>query len=322
MKKISIIITGPTAVGKTDLVEKLMQLAPTQFVMVNADLGQFYRPLNIGTAKPLNLNDYSNELFNVLNEPVDWNIASFRKTLKEKLEKIWEQKKIPILVGGSGFYIKAFFFDNAQVETVNELSQDYKVLDNLDLWTKLYEIDPSRAEAISKNDRYRIERALQIWENTGTLPSLYESKFEPLSDFMFIYATLDRPELYERINKRILIMFEQGWIDEVANLNEQWKEFLLKKKIIGYPEIIHYLESKNQNFDFLVAEVSQKTRNYAKRQITFLKVLKKQLAEALDAQVTLEPEFFGTTDELSLTFAQIDLYIEELIKKIGSYLND
>ncbi|MCL4360979.1 tRNA (adenosine(37)-N6)-dimethylallyltransferase MiaA [Candidatus Dependentiae bacterium] len=322
MKKLSIIITGPTAAGKTEIAEKLLDSFPNRFVMVNADLGQFYKLLNIGTAKPINLNQYNHELFDILEQPEDWNVAKFRQILNKTLNKIWAQNMIPIVVGGSSFYIKAFFFNPAEIIKKDDIElENYNNLGTLELWQKLYEIDPKRANDISKNDRYRIERALNIWRATGSLPSEFQTKFDPISDFLFIYANRDRDELYKRINTRVKIMLAQGWIEEVEQLDNQWKEFLLEKKIIGYPEIIKYLETNDQKLHFLEEEIAKKTRNYAKRQTTFLKGLTRHIQENLVHYIKDHPNFYGKVTEVNLTFAQINLYIDQIITQVNNYLN-
>lgn len=299
-----IIIYGPTGVGKTDYALSLGQNLNIE--IINGDVGQFYEPLAIGTAKP----DWKNEpvphhLFDVLQNPEDCTVVKYRSLVLEKVKEVWGRGAIPIIVGGSGFYIKSLFFvpqgahcdqDEPSRETTEEL------------WQKLKKRDPKRAEEIYQQDRYRIERALTLLSK-GTKPSECVPEYQSIdADVLICFLNRPRPELYDRINQRTQIMFDQGWLAEVKPLmNTPWQEFLVRKKLIGYNDIITFLEGDrtNQEKEFLYSSIQKKTRNYAKRQLTFWRMLQKLMnthlpekSEAIEFDVSLvSPEQFKKSIE-------------------------
>lgn len=269
-----LIITGPTGVGKTDLSIDMAQKLSGE--IINIDSGQFYEPLSIGTAKP----DWKNQpiehhLFDIITNPVDFTVHEYRDIVIKKIKEIQAKGKLPILVGGSGFYIQSLFFP-PQAVTINKP----RAQQELNSWQKLYEIDPVRANAIQKNDTYRIDRALDIWRTTGQKPSEYIPEYSPEFDFEIVIVTRDRERLYQRINDRVEQMFAQGWFNEVSSLNSNWKQFLKAKKLIGYDDILRYSESESSDYDALVETIKQKSRNYAKRQLTFFRMLTKKIIKS------------------------------------------
>jgi tRNA dimethylallyltransferase len=296
-----VIIYGPTGVGKSDFALKLASNVPSE--IVNIDLGQLYIPLTIGTAKPnLTKTDIPHNLFDILSDPIDFSVVEYRKILKEKLQEIWGKKKIPILVGGSSFYVKSLFFPPLKIEENYPKKIDYDK--EQDLWDVLYKIDPKRASKIEKTDLYRIKRALAIWEKSGKLPSEFMPEYEPIAkDFLILHLTRDRNNLYERINKRTIEMLRDGWIEEVENiLNTNWVDFLRNKKLIGYVDILDFLDNKITKKE-MIENIQKKTRNYAKKQETFWRMLEKKLQEV------------GIGKELktiNLTSDNVNLYIKQL----------
>lgn len=275
MNKFAVIISGPTASGKTDLSLSIAQQLPCE--IVNADMGQFYLPISVGTAKP----DWKNEtsphhLFDIIKSPINISSFEFRDLIINKVEELNLRNKIPLIVGGSGFYLKSLFLPpSAQTKSINKsLSEIPEEL----LWKRLQEIDPVRASELHPHDIYRIKRALDIWYSTNTLPSRYKPVFKPPFNFVFIFINPPREILYEKINLRALQLLgtytDSPWIAEVKPLiNTDWEKFLKEKGLIGYKEIIEWIrEGENKNsFPALVEEIQKQTRNYAKRQITFWK---------------------------------------------------
>ena len=170
--------------------------------------------------------------------------------------------------------------------------------------------DPERARQIHPHDRYRIVRALALW-HSGSVPSKQVPLFDPPGRCYFYYLVRERAELYDRINKRVRQMFDAGWVDEVQHLDASWRTFLRRKKLIGYPEIIDYLETGTLTFEQLVDEISRKTRAYAKRQITFWRMLQKKLLAA-----DPEKKVLSTVAELNLTGVADEVYIEQLIQEL------
>lgn len=313
-----IIITGPTGVGKSDFALSLAQRISGE--IINGDVGQLYAPLSIGTAKP----DWRNEpvphhLFDHLQEPVDYTVADYRRDILPIITAIRQRNNIPIIVGGSGFYLLSLLFPptgagNAPAPQFQEralgraegqfLGQCVQQT-NQHLWQKLNAIDPQRAAALHPNDRYRIERALQLYATTGTIPSQAQPLLDPLvPDMLFIQITRDRAELYERINARTHAMLQAGWLEEAAALSESWRDFLRKKRLIGYSEIFDYLAAGGRDQHQLTAMLQQMTRHYAKRQLTFWRMLEKRVGELQSTHIT--------TRVCDLTLSSVDLYLRQL----------
>lgn len=308
--KFFIIITGPTAVGKTDFADYLSKKLNFKTEILNADLGQFYTPLNIGTAKP-DLEKVSNySLFNILNEPKDFTAFDFKELIFQKIQELWLKNIIPIIVGGSLFYIKTLFFQPKQLSFKNSENIDFSENTTEDLYNKLISVDKLRACEINKNDRYRIEVALNLWYKSGLKPSDLKSDFSmPLnSKVLFYYLNRDRKELYDIINKRTEKLFQSGFIEEVDNLDCNWKNFLIRKKIIGYNDI---LENRYLDINKLVEKVSQRTRNYAKKQIIFWQKFMPLLINRDNLLVK----------EINLNFEDVDLHIEKLKLDLNLLLN-
>ena len=314
-KKFVILISGPTGTGKSNFVE---QLGVTQTIeIINADIGSFYTNLTIGTAKP----DWQNStiphhFFDVIDDASSWTAPQFREKLEKLIHEIWERGNIPVIVGGSAFYIQAFFYKNHTmqlptadvVELLEEQSPDV-------LWEQLHAIDPARAEKIDKNDHYRLVRALAIWQTQGQKPSDFQPIFDPLAPFYFLTLTRDRDQLYSMIDQRVQVMMESGWLDEVRSLidDEQWVNFLLKKKMIGYDLLAQYLLGYQSERDLreIVELIQQRTRNYAKRQITFLSKLQKNVKESMQASKNHQSWPY-VVQECNLTLCDLSLYIKQL----------
>jgi tRNA dimethylallyltransferase len=241
-----IIIAGPTGVGKTALVHDLVGKLPFPFEVINADMGQMYASLTIGTAKPDYLHEpVKHHLFDCINEPKDITVAQYRERVIGIMNELWKRSVIPVLVGGSGFYVSSLFFPPLDVSGTNaERPNTLETYNTAELYKKLQEIDPARAAAIHPHDRYRIERALALWYYSGIVPSACVPAFNSPGRCFWFFLTRERTELAQRINQRVDKMFEQGWIEEVAQLDDAWKAFLLTKKIIGYREIIEFLEGQ------------------------------------------------------------------------------
>ena len=145
-------------------------------------------------------------------------------------------------------------------------------------WDDLNAVDPDRAQVIKKDDTYRIQRALHIWKTTGKKPSLFKPVFKPLIDqSLILYLERDRDELYQRINDRVIQMMDAGWVDEVITLiGTEWESFIMKKKVIGYDTIVEHLHD-DMPYDEMIRRIQKRTRNYAKRQMTFWRMLEAKL---------------------------------------------
>jgi tRNA dimethylallyltransferase len=293
-----LIICGPTGAGKSDLACKIAQHIPAE--IVNADMGQLYTPLSIGTAKPnWHEEPARHHLFDVLDSPSHCTVVQYRQWLNAVLQDIWSRDKLPIVVGGSGFYVQSIFYPPVACHTGTKIDGT---------WHDLYAIDPLRASQIHPHDTYRIARALSIWHTGGIKPSSCVRHFEPLGRAHIVWAGRDRAQLYERINERVLVMIKQGWLDECKVLvGSPWENFIRHKKLIGYSEMFDCI-SGILDLDNAILQIAQKTRAYAKRQETFWRMLKRSLTHAIHQnEVSLE--------ELNLTLSDPHLYINQLLQR-------
>lgn len=276
-----LILYGPTGVGKTDCALALADRIGGE--IVNMDVGALYTPLNIGTAKPdWRSSSIPHHLFDIIDTPRNLTVVEYRALIEPLFEAIWQRGKVPILVGGSGFYLKSLFYP-PKGDDIKE-SAEYAHIEEQNLWGHLNAIDPIRAAAINQNDTYRIKRALDIWYATREKPSEYKPNFEPIAPFILFFLTRPRENLYARINQRVQAMIEDGWVQEVRQLRgTNWEPFIFQKKIIGYDDILNYFSTAQAvaDEDLMIASIQKKTRNYAKRQFTFWRSLQKDLQDAL-----------------------------------------
>ena len=279
-----LIIIGPTASGKTDLALKIGESLPIE--IINADVGQFYTPCSIGTAKPAWKNlSVPHHLFDILDSPQDLNVAEYRKTVIEKVDEISKRGKLPVIVGGSLFYVKSLFFPPQ--EFLQEIMVNgYEGVLTADLWNQLHEVDSQRADKLHHNDRYRIARALNLWDATNVKPSEYEPLFNAPFNALIVVVKPKRESLFDTINKRTNRMIGEnplvGWLDEARRLlGTPWESFLNQKKLVGYDTIFAWLRSGENAADLpsLVETIQNETRQYAKRQMTFYGSFKKALRE-------------------------------------------
>ncbi len=303
-----VIIAGPTGVGKSDLALQIARQISAQ--IINADVGQFYGPLSIGTAKPsAEYNGGRHHLFGTLNEPVNFTAVQFRQRVCQLVAQIKKQGDLPIIVGGSGFYLKALFFQPQGPATSADENTDAGD------WEQLDAIDPARAAMIHPNDRYRIARALAIWYQTGALPSTYRPLYQPIDACVLVHAEREREQLYQQINQRTTVMINQGWLAEAAALRgTEWERFIRAKGLIGYATIFDFLAGP-QNCDTqhkLIADIQQQTRHYAKRQLTFWRSFEQQVLAA-----ALERDFPPVlVREANLTSYSADVYSKGLLPTI------
>lgn len=274
MKKKCIIIHGPTGVGKSDAAVELALTYGGH--IINGDVGQFYTPLSIGTAKPnWRAEKVPHHLFDIIDTPHSYTVVEYRALVLEKMEELWAQNKLPIIVGGSGFYLKSLFFPPHQDEQASTQTVAQEVS-----WQQLLKLDPERAQSIDPQDTYRLSRAFALLE-AGKKPSAYKPVYKGLDcDVLVVWFKRDRPELYTRINERVGQMMQAGWLEEVQQLiGTQWEPFLQNKKIIGYDLLHAYLTGQTDlSLEQTTQLIAQKTRNYAKRQHTFWRMMKEQLA--------------------------------------------
>lgn len=279
-KRPLIILTGPTAVGKTALSIKLAKAVNGQ--MISADSMQVYRHMDIGTAKikPEEMQGIPHYLIDVLEPEEDFNVVRFQHMAKEALAKIYAEGGIPIVVGGTGFYIQALLYDidfeeNDEDTTYRqELQQLAEAKGAEYLHEMLKQVDPESAQTIHANNVKRVIRALEFHHQTGLPISAHnEEQRQKESPYQFLYFVLndDRQMLYDRIDKRIDIMLEQGLVDEVKELVASGcKRDMVSMQGLGYKEILNYLEG-NCTLEEAVYILKRDTRHFAKRQLTWFK---------------------------------------------------
>ena len=258
-----IVILGPTGVGKTKMSVELAKRLKGE--VINADSTQVYRGLNIATAK-VTENEKENiphHLFDIKDINEDYTVFDYQKDARLVLEKLKQEGKTPIIVGGTGLYIKALLYDYDFKEETN--NYDFSNYTTKELYDKALEIDPSMN--IHQNNRQRLERFISYYLNNNEVKGK-EKTDKLLYDTLFIGLTCKREVLYERLNKRVDQMVNEGLLDEAFNL---FKSNVRTKAImtpIGYKELFPYFEG-TATLEKSLDLIKQKTRNYAKRQYTW-----------------------------------------------------
>ncbi len=280
MKKPCIIIAGPTAVGKTEISIKLAKII--NGAVISADSMQIYKEMNIGSAKITSeeMEGVEHYLIDELDPKDEFNVVVFQQMAKKAMKKIYDEGKIPVIVGGTGFYIQALLRDIDFTETGNipSLRSKYEKLAAQSGPQALHDIlkekDPAAAASIHFNDVKRVIRALEYNEETGgTISEHNEEQKEKESPytFGFFVITDDRQILYDRINKRVDKMMHSGLLEEVTRLKERGMTADdISMKGIGYREFFPYFEG-NATLEETVEKIKQDTRHFAKRQITWFK---------------------------------------------------
>lgn len=274
-----VVLTGPTAVGKTALSISLAKEINGE--IISADSMQVYRQMDIGTAKimPEEMQDVPHHLIDILDPDEDFNVVKFKELANACIEQIYSRGKIPILVGGTGFYIQAVLKDvSFQQEEETEIRMELEKLAQDKgahyLYEQLQKVDPESAKVIHENNVRRVIRALEYFEQTGCKISDHnQQEKEKESPYNFAYFVLeqDRKILYERIEKRIDLMMEQGLLDEVKSLYKKgYGRDLVSMQGIGYKEIYAYLDGEYslENAEYIL---KRDTRHFAKRQLTWFK---------------------------------------------------
>ena len=275
-----IILTGPTAVGKTALSIGLAKAVNGE--IISADSMQVYRKMNIGTAKidQSEMQGVRHHLIDILDPGEEFNVVLFKRYALEAMEDIYSRGKIPVIVGGTGFYIQALLYDIDFEDNDNDMSYREELQrlaaekGNSYIHDMLSKVDPESAEKIHENNVKRVIRALEFYRKTGMKISEHnETEAQKESPYNFEYFVLcdDRAKLYDKIDRRIDIMLEDGLVDEVRELvAEGYDRSLVSMQGLGYKEIIDYLQGRC-SFDEAVYTLKRDTRHFAKRQITWFK---------------------------------------------------
>ena len=266
-----IVIAGPTGVGKTELSIKLAKALNAE--IISADSAQVYEEMNIGTAK-IEENEMQGIIHHMIDvvEPVKkYSVGDYQRKVDEILNSN-EEKNI-LLVGGTGLYIDSVVRGlSALPESDLAIREKLMNEDGDKLFEILKEIDPESAESIHPNNKRRVERAVEVFYQTGEKFSILSKKNIKGNNFKFLKVALerDREYLYDRINLRVEIMMQNGLLEEVKYLYEKYGDVLKKINIIGYSELISYI---NQELTLEDAKelIKKNSRNYAKRQFTWFK---------------------------------------------------
>ncbi len=280
-KRKAVIIGGPTGVGKSSVAFSVAE--KTGGEIISADSMQFYRETGIGTDKPpaWMREKIPHHLMDFLSLKDDFDVYGFAEAAAEKAEDILGRNKLPVIAGGSGLYIRIltkgiFTIPGADREKQKNIRENLESKKTEELYGELEKADPAILGALHKNDRKRIRRALEVFLLTGKTMSFWqkqktESAFAGGKDVKYFILTRDREEMYNRIECRVDRMFEAGWIEEVERLKEEGLAGYLKSKApIGYVEILEYLEGR-LTLEELKSCIKQKTRNFAKKQLTWFR---------------------------------------------------
>ncbi len=279
-KKPLIIIAGPTAVGKTNISIKLAKALSGE--IISADSVQVYRGLDIGSAKITKeeTEGVPHHLIDILDPADDFNVAVFKDLVYEAVEKIYAKGRIPIMVGGTGFYIQAVlkdvdFSEGAADEDYRaELSEFANINGAEALHDRLSKIDPEAAEAIPAGNVKRVIRALEFYKVTGMKISEHnktQAERPSVFDTRFFVLTDERELIYKRIDERVDLMMKAGLLDEVRSLYESGiPREAVSMQSLGYRQIMDYLDG-DCDLEEAVYQIKLQTRHFAKRQITWFK---------------------------------------------------
>ena len=275
MTKNLIVIVGPTAIGKTSMSIKIAKALGCE--IVSADSRQFYKEMKIGTAVPTTqeLSEAKHHLIQHISVQDNYSVGDFEKEAIELIEKLFQNNKYVVLVGGSGLYVDAITkgLDDFPDIDPRVRTQLQKLLDNEGieaLQSRLKTLDPEHYQKVDINNPHRIMRALEVCIGTGKTYTSFLSKPKKLRSFSVIKIglTADREVIYDRINQRVDIMLEEGLVEEVKGL--QPFESLNALNTVGYKEIFNTLNGE-WALDFAISEIKKNTRRFAKRQLTWFR---------------------------------------------------
>lgn len=279
MKEKVIVICGPTASGKTALSIELAKKINGE--IISADSMQIYKDMNIGTAKPTEEEKQGIEhyLLDFVSPEERYSVAQYKQDAKNAIREIIKKGKVPIIVGGTGLYVDSLIYEieYGEIKVDEEYRQqlekivEEKGLD--ELYNRAMEIDPEAMKKISVNDKKRIMRVLEIYKATGKTKTQQEleSKKNPVEfDYKVFAINWDREKLYQRINKRVDIMIEDGLVEEVKNILQKYDNFPTAMQGLGYKEVVDYINGIYSKEE-MIEKIKMETRRYAKRQLTWFR---------------------------------------------------
>ena len=306
MKPKVVVIVGPTASGKTAISIELAKKINGE--IISSDSMQIYKDMDIGTAKVTKeeMQGIKHYLVDCVLPNQRYTVSDFKKAAEEAIEEILSKGKVPIVVGGTGLYVNSLIYGieyqdmKFDEEYRNNLMKKAENPDGLEqLWDEANLIDPEAMKIISKNDKKRIIRVLEIYKATGktkTEQEILSRAKEIKYDYKVFGITMDREKLYERINKRVDIMINQGLEQEVRNLLNKYSNFPTAMQGLGYKEVKEYFDGK-LSYEEMIEKIKQESRRYAKRQLTWFRANK---------------DTIGLESEKNTIKENIDIILEEL----------
>ena len=274
-----IVICGPTASGKTALSIELAKQIHGE--IVSCDSMQIYQDMNIGTAKPTpeEMQGIQHYLIGYVSPEQRYSVADYKADAKKAIKEIIEKGKMPIVVGGTGLYLDSLIYEIEYQDI--QLDEEYrkKLEEEVEekgleaLYERAKQIDAIAIEKISPNDKKRILRILEIYHATGktkTEQEIESRKKEVEYDYKVYALDWDRQTLYDRINKRVDMMIEQGLIEEVKQILDKYDTFPTAMQGLGYKEVVDYLKG-NLTKEEMIEKIKMESRRYAKRQLTWFR---------------------------------------------------
>jgi len=266
------VILGPTGIGKTSLAVDVAELLDCP--IISCDAYQIYKEMDIGTGKitPSEKGYARHYLINKISPENTYSVKEYQKDFREDYENLLKTNKDIIVVGGTGLYIKAALYDYS-FEDYEDDTSDLEKIDNHSLYELLNVLDPESTKTIHENNRKRVIHAISVARTCNRTKSEgIDSQEHKLiyDNVKFIFVNPDREWVYERINKRVDMMFETGLVDEVKSLINKYNFSVTAKEAIGYREVISYLNNEI-SIDGCTELIKKRSRNYAKRQVTFFK---------------------------------------------------
>ncbi len=303
-----IIVCGPTASGKSALAVAVAKRVNGE--VVSADSMQIYRELSVGTAKPTEkeMDGIPHHMIDCVSPSTPFSVSDYEKMAIPIINDIIARGKTPVICGGTGFYINAILYSFSYGNHGGDektLAVRKKYMDLLPkigesgIFEKLKEVDPVSAEKLHQNDVKRVVRALEIYETTGKRKSDIVDDMQPRFSYIAVMPTWERSLLYQRINERVIAMLNNGWVEEVVQLQQLGlTNEMQSMQAIGYREIVSDLINFGKLNTTTPDIIAQNTRNYAKRQITFFKRLPNlhyldanlSVQEMTDAVIQLQQE--------------------------------
>ena len=276
----SIIITGPTASGKTALSIELAKKIDGE--IISSDSMQIYKDMDIGTAKVTKeeAQGIKHYLVDFVSPDQRYTVSDFKKDAETAIKEILEKGKVPIVVGGTGLYVNSLIYgieyqdmkiDENYRNMLMERAEDPQELEKL--WEEANRIDPEAMTKISRNDKKRIIRVLEIYKATGktkTEQEILSRQKGTEYDYKVFGISMDREKLYERINLRVDLMIQAGLEDEVKNLLNKYSEFPTAMQGLGYKEVKEYFDGIITREE-MIDKIKQESRRYAKRQLTWFR---------------------------------------------------